>query len=182
VNYTDRAGNTRVERYRVSRNPDAADPGSRKLVLAVDQPYSNHNGGCLASARTASSTSAWRRRLQGDPHGNGQNPGALLGKLLRLDVDVGDPLRDPPRQPLRGTLRRAPEIWAIGLRNPWRFCFDPKEHRLIIADVGQNHWEEIDVAAGHGSARRDRLTPRSREPAVVRLERRRVIAPDRTGW
>jgi glucose/arabinose dehydrogenase len=123
-----------------------ADPASGKLVLAVDQPYSNHNGGCLRFGEDGMLyVGMGDGGSGGDPHGNGQNRGVLLAKLLRLDVDGGDPYAIPPDNPWAGRPGVRGEIWALGLRNPWRFCFDPPEHRLVIADVGQNHWEEIDV-------------------------------------
>lgn len=132
VNYTNRHGDTRVERYQVTRDPDVADPASAKLVLAVDQPYVNHNGGhVLFGPDGHLYVGMGDGGAGGDPHGNGQNPRALLGKLLRIDVDAPDP---------------RPQIWAIGLRNPWRFAFDPPSGLLFIADVGQDKWEEVDVA------------------------------------
>jgi glucose/arabinose dehydrogenase len=81
----------------------------------------------------------------GDPLGNAQNPGSLLGKLLRIDVDHGAPYRVPAGNPFASKTGWRGEIWALGLRNPWRFCFDPASGLLIIADVGQNEWEEIDA-------------------------------------
>jgi hypothetical protein len=82
----------------------------------------------------------------GDPLGNGQNRATLLGDLLRIDVDAGDPYSIPPDNPFLGMAGLRGEIWAWGLRNPWRFSFDEKDGLLYIADVGQNAWEEIDVA------------------------------------
>ena len=147
VNYTDRAGDTRVERYRVSRDRDVADPGSRELVLGVRQPYSNHNGGCLRFGEDGMLyVGMGDGGSEGDPHGYGQDRGVLLGKLLRLDVDSGKPYSIPRDNPFAGRAGMRGEIWAWGLRNPWRFCFDRQAHRLVIADVGQNKWEEIDVA------------------------------------
>jgi glucose/arabinose dehydrogenase len=81
----------------------------------------------------------------GDPQGNGQNRNTLLGKLLRIDVDHGDPYSVPSDNPFVGQPGMKGEIWAWGLRNPWRFCFDPAADLLYIADVGQNGWEEVDV-------------------------------------
>jgi uncharacterized membrane protein YgdD (TMEM256/DUF423 family) len=131
VNYTDTKGDTRVERYTVTKDPDVADPASAALVLAVDQPYVNHNGGhVLFGPDGRLYVGMGDGGAGGDPHGNGQNPRALLGKLLRIDVDAPAP---------------KPEIWALGLRNPWRFAFDAPSGLLYIADVGQDRWEEIDV-------------------------------------
>ena len=146
VNYTDRRGDTRVERYSVSRDPDVADPGTGALILAVDQPYSNHNGGhVLFGPDGMLYIGMGDGGAGGDPHDNGQNRGSLLGKLLRIDVDHGDPYRIPRDNPFARTPGTRPEIWGWGLRNPWRFCFDPEAGLLYIADVGQDRWEEIDV-------------------------------------
>jgi glucose/arabinose dehydrogenase len=145
VNYTNKHGDTHVERYHVSRDPDVADPASRTLVLEVDQPYANHNGGCLRFGPDGMLyIGMGDGGSGGDPHGNGQNRQALLGKLLRLDVDHGQPYSIPADNPYAHGGGRG-EIWAIGMRNPWRFAFDPPAGLLVIADVGQNKWEEIDV-------------------------------------
>jgi glucose/arabinose dehydrogenase len=147
VNYTDSRGDTRVERYQVSANPDVADRASAHLILGVAQPYANHNGGhVLFGPDGMLYVGMGDGGSGGDPHGNGQNKGALLGKMLRLDVDGGDPYAVPRDNPLVGKAGMRGEIWAWGLRNPWRFCFDPPSGLLYIADVGQNRWEEIDVA------------------------------------
>ncbi len=147
VNYTDRRGDTRVERYRVSRDPNRADPGSARLVLRVDQPYANHNGGhILFGPDGMLYIGMGDGGSAGDPHGNGQNRGTLLGKLLRIDVDRGDSYGIPADNPFAGKPGMRPEIWAWGLRNPWRMCFDRDSGLLYIADVGQDDWEEIDVA------------------------------------
>jgi glucose/arabinose dehydrogenase len=146
VNYTDREGDTRVERYRVSSDPDRADPGSGHLVVHIAQPHANHNGGLVCFGPDGMLyIGMGDGGSQRDPHRNGQNPGVLLGKLLRIDVDHGDPYAIPPDNPFVGRPGFRPEIWALGLRNPWRFCFDPPSGQLIIADVGQNQWEEIDA-------------------------------------
>ncbi len=152
VDYTDRKGDTRIERYRVSRNPDRADPSSARLVLTIAQPYSNHNGGLvLFGPDSMLYVGMGDGGSGGDPHGNAQNPATLLGKMLRLDVDRGDPYAVPRDNPFVGRAGIRPEIWAMGLRNPWRFCFDPPTRELVIADVGQNQWEEIDaVPSGLG--------------------------------
>src|SRR2546427_12109124 len=90
---------------------------------------------------------------EGAPQSRAQNPDSLLGKLLRIDVDGGDPYVNPPNNPYAGTATGRGEIWAVGLRNPWRFAFDRVAGLLYIADVGQNLWEEGDVApAGAGTA------------------------------
>ena len=147
VNYTDRSGDTRIERYTVGAHPDRADAATRRTVLTIHQPYTNHNGGHLLFGPD--------RMLYigmgdgggaGDPHGNSQDLGKLLGKMLRIDVTRGDPYAIPSDNPFRNRPGARPEIWALGLRNPWRYCFDPTESQLYIADVGQNRWEEIHVA------------------------------------
>lgn len=147
VNYTDRAGDTRIERYRVSAVPDSADPASAALVLAVPQPYSNHNGGHILFGPDGYLYVAMGDGGSGgDPHGHGQNPATLLGALLRLDVDGGSPYAIPPDNPYAAGGGR-PEIWAIGLRNPWRIAFDPPTGTLWIADVGQGAREEVNAVA-----------------------------------
>jgi len=147
VNYTDAAGDTRVERYTVSADRNRADPASATLVITVPQPFANHNGGMTAFGPDG--------RLYvgmgdggsgGDPQGNAQNPATLLGKMLRLDVDAGAPYAIPPDNPLAGRQGARGEIWALGLRNPWRFSFDRAAGRLYVADVGQNRLEEVSVA------------------------------------
>jgi glucose/arabinose dehydrogenase len=146
VNYTDRHGDTRIERYHVSPDPDRADPASAHLVLQIAQPYANHNGGLVMFGPDGMFyVGMGDGGSGGDPHGNGQNPATLLGKLLRIDVDHGDPYAVPRDNPFVGRAGFRPEIWALGLRNPWRFCFDPPSGLLVIADVGQDKWEEIDA-------------------------------------
>jgi glucose/arabinose dehydrogenase len=145
VNFTDKRGDTRVERFRVSSDPDRADPASASLVLTVRQPYANHNGGHILFGPDGMLYVAMGDGGSGgDPHGNGQDRTTLLAKLLRLDVDARRPYAIPRGNPFAGGGGRA-EIWATGLRNPWRIAFDPPSGLLYIADVGQNAYEEIDV-------------------------------------
>jgi len=147
VNYTDQRGDTRIERFSVSSDPNVADPSSGKLLLKIEQPYANHNGGLnLFGPDGMLYIGMGDGGSGGDPHGHGQNRGALLGALLRIDVDGGDPYAIPPDNPFVGQPGMRGEIWAWGLRNPWRFAFDRETNLLYIADVGQNKWEEIDVA------------------------------------
>jgi len=144
VNYTDKNGNTVIARYRVTGDPNVADPTGEMVVLRVTQPFQNHNGGVLAFgpdgylyAGLGDGGSA------GDPQGNAQSLNTWLGKILRLDVDSAEPYATPPDNPFGN------EIWAYGLRNPWRMSFDSQTGDLYIGDVGQNQWEEIDfVSAG----------------------------------
>jgi len=142
---------TLIERYTVSAAPDSADSASHKLILRIVQPYSNHNGGLVMFGPDGMLyIGMGDGGSGGDPQNRAQNPDSLLGKLLRIDVDGGDPYASPPNNPYVGRSGRD-EIWAIGLRNPWRFAFDRGAGLLYIADVGQNLWEEVSVApAGQG--------------------------------
>jgi glucose/arabinose dehydrogenase len=141
VNYTDRRGDTVISRFRAEG--DRADPTSEQVLLQVDQPYPNHNGGLVLFGPDGYLyIGMGDGGSAGDPQGYGQRMDTLLGKMLRIDVDNGNPYGIPP-----GNLQRAgarPEIWATGLRNPWRFSFDRATGDLFIGDVGQNAWEEID--------------------------------------
>ena len=155
VDHTDRNGDTQVVRYTVRPDRQAVDPGSAKTLLSVKQPFANHNGGMLAFGPDGMLYfGLGDGGAAGDPFGNGQNTRSLLGKLLRLDVDHGDPYAIPDGNPFKTRPSDGrPEIWAMGLRNPWRFAFDVTAHRLIIGDVGQNRYEEMDVVdAGRAGA------------------------------
>jgi len=143
INYTDVNGDTVVAEVQTSNDPNVANGGSVTPLLQINQPYANHNGGQLAFGpdgylyiATGDGGSA------GDPEGNGQNTEALLGKLLRVDVDSGDGYGIPDDNPFANG-GGAPEVWAYGLRNPWRFSFDNETDELWIADVGQGDFEEI---------------------------------------
>jgi glucose/arabinose dehydrogenase len=151
VNYTDRQGDTVVARFSMAAGQDAgglpvADPGSEMLVLKLDQPAGNHNGGHLAFGPdgylyigTGDGGGA------GDQYNNGQNGATLLGAMLRLDVDGGEPYAIPADNPFTGDPDVRDEIWALGLRNPWRYSFDRLTGDLYIADVGQNVYEEVNL-------------------------------------
>ena len=158
VNYTDSSGSTVVSRFRTEADGDGADPAGEVRVLGIDQPAANHNGGMLAFGQdgylyvgTGDGGGA------NDRFGNGQNPQTLLGKMLRLDV-TSDPIKPyaiPPGNPWVDAQWNGQdvrdEIWAVGLRNPWRYSFDRSTGDLWIADVGQNEYEEIDrLPAGSG--------------------------------
>jgi glucose/arabinose dehydrogenase len=147
VDYTDANGDTHVTRYTVSAgDADVADPASAKTILTVGQPFANHNGGLLLfGADGTLYIGLGDGGSSGDPSGNAQNLATLLGKILRIDVDAGDPYAIPPDNPFAGHAGARGEIWAYGLRNPWRFSFDTATNRLYIADVGQAEWEEVDV-------------------------------------
>jgi glucose/arabinose dehydrogenase len=146
VDYTDKAGDTRIERYRVSANRNVADPASASLVLHVRQPYSNHNGGLVAFGPDGMLyVGMGDGGGGGDPEEAGQDPLQLLGKLLRIDVDAAQPYGMPAGNPYAGKSGGRGEIWALGMRNPWRFSFDHTAKLLYVADVGQNRLEEVNV-------------------------------------
>jgi glucose/arabinose dehydrogenase len=144
VNYTNTAGDTVIARYQVSGDPNRADPASAQILLTVAQPFANHNGGQLAFGPDGFLYIALGDGGDGgDPGNRAQNLGTLLGKILRLDVDGASPYAIPADNPFRTTQGAQPEIWAYGLRNPWRFSFDRLTGDLFIADVGQNVREEV---------------------------------------
>ncbi len=144
VNHTNPSGNTIIAEYRVSADPNVADPDSRRIVLIVLQPSQNHNGGMIAFGPDGYLwIGSGDGGGSGDPFGNGQDPGTLLGALLRIDVDGALPYEVPVDNPFVGG-GGAAEVWAYGLRNPWRFSFD--QDQVYIADVGQFQWEEVNVA------------------------------------
>jgi glucose/arabinose dehydrogenase len=147
VSYTSEPdGDTRIARYGVSADRNRADASSARVIFEQDQPFGNHNGGLIAFGPDGMLyIGLGDGGSGGDPQGNGQNTGTLLGALLRIDVDGGDPYVIPADNPFVGRAGRD-EIWAYGLRNPWRFAFDREAGHLYIADVGQNDWEEVNVA------------------------------------
>lgn len=150
VNYT-RAGDgaTVIARYQASSlDPDVADPNSAQTLLTIAQPYANHNGGQLLFGPRDGYLyiGMGDGGSGGDPLNHAQNRNTLLGAMLRLDVDGGSPYAIPADNPYVGVTGRD-EIWAIGVRNPWRFSFDRATGDLYIGDVGQNLWEEIDHQA-----------------------------------
>ena len=139
-------GDIRIERF-TATTADVADPATSKLILTVaHSTQSNHNGGLVSFGLDGMLYAGLGDGGGGDPSGNGQNHNALLGSLLRLDVDGGDPYRVPLDNPFINQTNRRGEIWAKGLRNPWRYAFDAPTGLLYIADVGQNLREEVDVA------------------------------------
>lgn len=146
IDYTDTAGDTVVARYSVSGDPNVADAGSATTLLTVDQPFANHNGGDLhfGPADGYLYISLGDGGAFCDPGDEAQDGASLLGKMLRIDVDGGAPYAVPASNPFVGPDGVADEIWAVGLRNPWRFSFDRATHDLYIGDVGQNRNEEID--------------------------------------
>ncbi len=145
VNYTRTNGATRIARFTTSlNNPNIADPNSEVVLLTIDQPFGNHNGGGIKfGADGYLYIGMGDGGSGGDPQNNSQNDNSLLGKMLRLDVDNGEPYAIPEDNPFVNTTTIRNEIWATGLRNPWRFSFDRTTQDLWIADVGQNSWEEV---------------------------------------
>ena len=149
VNYTDASGATVVSSFVASG--DRADPTSERVWLTFGQPYKNHNGGMIAFGPDGHLyVGTGDGGSGGDPQGNGQDLGTLLGKMLRLNVrlDASETRETeygiPTDNPFIGVADARPEIWAYGLRNPWRFSFDRATGDLWIGDVGQSAWEEID--------------------------------------
>lgn len=143
LNYTRRDGNTVIARYQVSMDPEIADPATEKILLQVNQPYANHNGGMLAFGPDAYLyIGLGDGGSGGDPQGFGQSLDTLLGKILRIDINTEEAYTIPADNPFAAGGGK-PEIYAYGLRNPWRFSFDRLNGDLWIADVGQNIWEEI---------------------------------------
>ena len=141
---------TMIERYTVSADSNVADSATHHLLLRITQPqpvssYPNHKGGLVMFGPDGMLyIGMGDGGSAGDPQNRAQNPDSLLGKLLRIDVDGGDPYVVPAGNPFKAG-GGAPEIWALGLRNPWRYAFDRQAGLLYIADVGQALWEEVDV-------------------------------------
>ncbi len=147
VNYTNRQGHTVIERYSVLQSdPNRADPNSAKRIMLIKQPYANHNGGMIAFGPDGLLyIGVGDGGGANDPLGAGQNKRTLLGKILRIDVDNGDPYAIPADNPYADGREGLPEIWSIGWRNPWRFSFDRLTGDMYIADVGQNRYEEVHI-------------------------------------
>lgn len=144
VNYTNNSGDTVISRFSVTGDPNVADPNSELILLTIDQPYSNHNGGNLEfGADGYLYIGMGDGGSSGDPQNRAQNGNSLLGKMLRIDVDGGSPYAIPADNPFVNDPSVLDEIWALGLRNPWRFSFDRFTGDLWIGDVGQNVWEEV---------------------------------------
>jgi glucose/arabinose dehydrogenase len=137
VNYTGEGGDTRISRFTASGN--TADPNSEKVLMIIEQPFPNHNGGAVAFGPDGYLyLGLGDGGAAGDPQKNGQNTSTLLGSILRIDVDSASPYTIPADNPFEN------EVWAYGLRNPWRISFDSVTGDLWIGDVGQGNWEEID--------------------------------------
>ena len=158
VDYTAPNGALTVARYLVNAtNPNVADPASGVVLLSIPHSAnSNHNGGLVTFGPDGYLyIGTGDGGGGGDPDDNGQDSTVLLGKILRIDVDGTPPYAIPPTNPFVGRPPAAPEVWAYGLRNPWRFSFDRTTHDLYIADVGQNRYEEVDFWAAGGPAGRN---------------------------
>ena len=145
VNYVNKNDSTIVSRFSTSDEINLADKDSEKRILAIPQPYGNHNGGHMAFGPKdgflyigLGDGGKW-----GDPFNNAQDLNTLLGSILRIDIDNGEPYSIPKDNPFLGQGYKKEEIFCYGLRNPWRFSFDRETNDLIIGDVGQDLWEEI---------------------------------------
>ena len=152
ANYTDVNGNTTVSRFSVSNDPNVFN--DERVLLKIAQPFANHNGGQLAFGPDGYLyVGMGDGGSAGDPNNNGQNLGSLLGKILRIDIGYASSgvYGIPPDNPFAGSATARPEIWAYGLRNPWRFSFDRKTGDLWIGDVGQGAWEEVDFQPAGGA-------------------------------
>jgi len=152
VDYTDIRGDTVIASFTVDpATPNVADPSSELILLTIEQPYANHNGGAVVFGPDGMLyVGMGDGGSGGDPEGNGQRLDTLLGKILRIDVrgpdaTAAEPYAVPEDNPYVGTADALPEIWLTGLRNPWRIRFDAPTRDLWIGDVGQGAWEEVDV-------------------------------------
>lgn len=147
LNYTNNQGNTVIARYQVDdMNPNQADPSSGQILMTIEQPFSNHNGGHIAFGPDGYLyIGMGDGGSGGDPFNYSQNNQSLLGKMLRIDVDNGSPYGIPADNPFVETSSVLDEIWATGIRNPWKFSFDRETGDLWMGDVGQNAWEEINL-------------------------------------
>jgi glucose/arabinose dehydrogenase len=153
INYTDNSGDTVISEHPVEGDGTFGTGDLARVVLQIDQPYDNHNGGGLRFGPDGFLyVGMGDGGAGGDPERRATDMATPLGKMLRIDpaIAVGEPYSVPPDNPFVGTPAAAPEIWSSGLRNPWRFSFDRETGDLWIADVGQNAWEEINVAPATG--------------------------------
>jgi glucose/arabinose dehydrogenase len=164
---------TAVSRFRVSKeDPNVADPNSEEVIMTIKHPYWNHKGGTIVFGPDGYLyIGLGDGGLRDDPHGNGQNLKAILGKILRIDVDHKDPglgYAIPKDNPYAGRNDARGETWASGIRNVWRIAFDRKTGELWAGDVGQDTWEEIDIITRGGNygwnlrEARHPLTPKNR--------------------
>ena len=144
INYTDNRGDTVISRYKASEDPDVAESESALVIMKADQPYANHNGGMIAFGPDGYLyIGHGDGGAANDPKNISQDGEHELGKILRIDVDGGEPYAIPEDNPFVNNPEVLDSIWALGLRNPWRFSFDSKTGDMYIADVGQSKIEEI---------------------------------------
>jgi glucose/arabinose dehydrogenase len=155
LDYTVQGGDIEIVQYRRSASsPNLADPSSARLILRIEHhEFSNHNGGQLAFGPEGDLyIGVGDGGSEGDPHNNGQNTDTLLGKILRIAPSVAGGYTIPSGNPFAGQVGKRPEIWAYGLRNPWRFSFDSTTGDMIVGDVGQDQQEEVDFVPAHTGA------------------------------
>jgi glucose/arabinose dehydrogenase len=151
ASYTDLDGNSVISRFDVAEDGLSADPASERVVLTQEQPYANHNGGLIVFGPDDMLYIGFGDGgSQGDPNGNAQRLDTWLGKILRINVDpegFGEEAGYvvPVDNPFVGDPDAQPEIWMLGMRNPWRFAFDPAGTTIAVADVGQNEIEEVTI-------------------------------------
>ncbi|MCB0346519.1 MAG: PQQ-dependent sugar dehydrogenase [Bdellovibrionales bacterium] len=153
VSYSNLDGDSVVSEFAVQgSNPDQLDPSSERIIMTVEQPAGNHNGGQLQFGPDGYLYfSLGDGGFSNDFFQNGQNLETLLASILRIDVDGAQPYEVPPDNPFVGVSGARPEIWAYGFRNPWKFSFDMVTERMFVADVGQGLWEELDIVSGGGN-------------------------------
>lgn len=152
VNYINKSQETIIARYTVSSDKNTADPNSEKVLMTIQQPYTNHNGGDLSFGPDGYLYIALGDGgSAGDPGNRAQNKNSLFGKILRINIDSGNPYSIPQDNPFNNKPNSRAEIWAYGLRNPWRMSFDKSTGDLYIADVGQGDIEEIDFQKANSS-------------------------------
>jgi glucose/arabinose dehydrogenase len=154
VSYNADEGNlvSRISRFANRGNPDSLSVDLEKILLKVDQPYSNHNGGHIQFGPDGFLyIGLGDGGSGGDPKGHGQNTQTLLGSMLRIDVNNGNPYAIPESNPFAKSSNGLPEIYAWGLRNPWRWSFDRETGAMWVADVGQNNWEEVSLVTQPGN-------------------------------
>jgi glucose/arabinose dehydrogenase len=168
LHYTNADEDMRIARFTAGTGSDVADAASELVLLDIEDPFSNHNGGMLAFGPDGYLyIGIGDGGSEDDPQGNGQNLNTLLGKMLRIDVDAGSPYRVPADNPFVGQPNSKPEIWAYGLRNPWRFSFDRSTGDLYIGDVGGTAREEVDFQRAN-SAGGENYGWRNREGTICR--------------
>jgi len=143
---------TVISEFHVDPSSDVVDPSTERILLTIDQPFPNHNGGLvLFGPEGMLYIGMGDGGKHDDPFNNAQNPDSLLGKILRIDVNKRDPYGIPKDNPFADGKAGRPEIYALGMRNPWRFSFDAKTGELYAGDVGQNDWEEVDLIVKGGN-------------------------------